>query len=236
MTKALDLAVCMAHPDDECLVAGALMAQSVHEGLRVGVFLATAGEASEHPSLSGQALGDLRLSESVKALGVLDVPPPFSPRLPDGELMSHRNALSVALDAWLTEMRPKKVVTYGLDGGYGHPDHIAVTQTLIELNRNRAVELWQAVFPDRVFDELRGFLSRVYPKLLSEVTFHRVVQPKVVLNSPELFKQKRAALELFETQLQGRRVESFLGKRAMRHILQEEQFAPMEKNDEDREC
>ena len=183
MTKALDLAVCMAHPDDECLVAGALMAQSVHEGLRVGVFLATAGEASEHPSLSGQALGDLRLSESVKALGVLDVPPPFSPRLPDGELMSHRNALSVALDAWLTEMRPKKVVTYGLDGGYGHPDHIAVTQTLIELNRNRAVELWQAVFPERVFDELRGFLSRVYPKLLSEVAFHRVVQPKVVLNS-----------------------------------------------------
>ena len=58
MTKALDLAVCMAHPDDECLVAGALMAQSVHEGLRVGVFLATAGESSDHPSLSGQALGD----------------------------------------------------------------------------------------------------------------------------------------------------------------------------------
>ena len=53
-----------------------------------------------------------------------------------------------------------------------------MTQTLIELNRNGAVELWQAVFPEGVFDELRGFLSRVHPKLLSEVAFHRVVQPK----------------------------------------------------------
>ena len=86
------------------------MAQSAHEGLRVGVFLATAGESSDHPSLSGHALGDLRLSESVKALDVLDVPPPFSPRLPDGELMNHRNALSIALDTWLTEMRPKKLL------------------------------------------------------------------------------------------------------------------------------
>ena len=85
---------------------------------------------------------------------------PFSPRLPDGELMSHRNALSTALDTWLTEMRPQKVITYGLDGGYGHPDHLAVTQALVELNRNLTFDLWQTVFPEGVFDELRGFLSR----------------------------------------------------------------------------
>ena len=236
MTKALDLAVCMAHPDDECLATGALMAQSAHEGLRVGVFLATAGESSEHPSLSGDALGDLRLSESAKALALLDVPPPFSPRLPDGELMNHRDALSIALDTWLTEMRPQKVITYGSDGGYGHPDHLAVTQTLVELNRNRTFELWQTVFPEGVFEELRGFLSRVHPKLLSEAAAHRVVQPKLILNSSELFKRKRLALELFETQLHGRSVESFLGKRAMRHILSEEHFAPMDIHDVGREC
>ena len=236
MTKALDLAVCMAHPDDECLAAGALMAQSAHESLRVGVFLATAGESSEHPSLRGDALGDLRLSESAKALALLDVPSPFSPRLPDGELMNHRNALSLALDAWLIEMRPKKVITYGLDGGYGHPDHIAVTQTLVDLNRYQAFELWQTVFPEGVFDELREFLGRVHPKLLSEAAAHRVVEPELVLNSSELFKLKRSALELFETQLHGRRVESFLGKKAMRHILREEHFAPMAIQDVGREC
>ena len=95
MTQVLDLAVCMAHPDDECLVAGALMAQSIREGLRVGVFLATGGEASAHPSLTGKALGDVRLAESTEALAVLNAEPPFSPRLPDGKLMTTRPSLQM---------------------------------------------------------------------------------------------------------------------------------------------
>ena len=46
----------------------------------------------------------------------------------------------------VTEMRPKKVISYGLDGGYGHPDHIAVTQTLVELNRNGRLSFGRPYF------------------------------------------------------------------------------------------
>ena len=236
MSKALDLAVCMAHPDDECLVAGALMAQSVREGLRVGVFLATAGESSEHPSLSGRALGELRLAESAEALAMLDVAPPFSPSLSDGDLMNDKVALTDALDTWLTETRPKRVVTYGLDGGYGHPDHIAVTQVLIRLSTKHSFELWQAVFPDGVFAELQGFLNQLHPQLLSDAAMTTTVKAQLVLNSSELFKRKRHALQRFETQLQGRKVEAFLGRRAMRYILKEEQFAPIVVPDKNSTC
>ena len=132
MTKALDLAVCMAHPDDECLVAGALMAQSVHEGLRVGVFLATAGECRSSSVIEWTALGDERLSLRARPLWTFSMFPLFSPRLPDGDSYEPSgDALELRLITWLTEMRPKCVVTYGLDGGYGHVDHLAVTNTLL---------------------------------------------------------------------------------------------------------
>ncbi len=37
------------------------------------------------------------------------------------------DALVARMDAVIRELRPDTVITFGPDGGYGHPDHIAVS-------------------------------------------------------------------------------------------------------------
>jgi LmbE family N-acetylglucosaminyl deacetylase/SAM-dependent methyltransferase len=67
------LVVVAAHPDDESLGAGGLIATAAAAGLAVYVVLLTAGEAShpESPTLSRHALATRRLAEAERALGIL---------------------------------------------------------------------------------------------------------------------------------------------------------------------
>jgi LmbE family N-acetylglucosaminyl deacetylase/protein-L-isoaspartate O-methyltransferase len=67
------LVVVAAHPDDESLGAGGLIATAAASGLAVYVVLLTAGEAShpESPTLSRHALATRRLAEAERALGIL---------------------------------------------------------------------------------------------------------------------------------------------------------------------
>lgn len=226
MSLRVDLGVCMAHPDDECLAAGAWMADVAAQGKRVSVFLATAGDAAAHPELSSNALGDERLAESRRALALLGVEAPVCARLPDGQLSSSGDELDLEITRWLETCRPKRVVTYGRDGGYGHVDHLTLTTTLLRLAKSHPFELWQSVFRPGTFDDLRRFLQRHSPGLLDEGAFDdHSVSPEVTIDREELFKSKRLALESYVTQLQGRPVDDFLGKRAMRKLLSAEHFA-----------
>ena len=67
------LVVVAAHPDDESLGAGGLIATAAASGLAVYVVLLTAGEAShpDSPTLSRHALATRRLAEAERALGIL---------------------------------------------------------------------------------------------------------------------------------------------------------------------
>ncbi len=67
------LVVVAAHPDDESLGAGGLIATASAAGLAVYVVLLTAGEAShpESPTLTRHGLATRRLAEAERALGIL---------------------------------------------------------------------------------------------------------------------------------------------------------------------
>jgi LmbE family N-acetylglucosaminyl deacetylase len=67
------LVVVAAHPDDESLGAGGLIATAAASGLAVYVVLLTAGEAShpESPTVTRHALATRRLAEAERALGIL---------------------------------------------------------------------------------------------------------------------------------------------------------------------
>jgi len=67
------LVVVAAHPDDESLGAGGLIATAAAAGLAVYVVLLTAGEASHpaSPTMSRHALATRRLAEAERALGIL---------------------------------------------------------------------------------------------------------------------------------------------------------------------
>jgi LmbE family N-acetylglucosaminyl deacetylase len=127
----------LAHPDDESLGFGGTLAKYASEGVDVFLLTATRGDggrfrglAPNDPQHPGQpALGRIRETElraAASALGLRDV------SLLDycdrhlGEADPREVIGRIARE--LRWVRPDIVVTFGPDGGYGHPDHIAISQ------------------------------------------------------------------------------------------------------------
>ncbi len=129
-----------AHPDDEALLTAGTMARAAAEGHRVVLVLATdggAGLAAEEWQRD-IPLGDLRLSEarrSAAALGVARVEwlgyadsgsgPEPEPDLP-GRARFCRAPLEQAAERLAAVLRTEQadiLLSYDVNGGYGHRDH-----------------------------------------------------------------------------------------------------------------
>src|SRR5687768_11354909 len=133
MTSALRLMAVLAHPDDESLALGGALARYAAEGVETHLVMATRGERGWHDDPAFYpgplALGRLRedeLTAAARALGLAGVT--YLDYL-DGDLACADPEPAVAriADA-LRRVRPDVVVTFGPDGVYGHPDHVAISQ------------------------------------------------------------------------------------------------------------
>lgn len=126
--RTTHLVVVAAHPDDESLGAGGLLAVATRRGIAVTVVVATMGERS-HPDSSTHSPHDLasrRRVELIQALG--ELAPAATVRmlgLPDGALAGHRDALSAALRPLLRGAATLVLAPWLADG---HPDHAAAAQ------------------------------------------------------------------------------------------------------------
>ena len=134
---ALRLTAILAHPDDESLGCGGTLATYAAEGVDVSLITATRGErgrfrgiaagAAGHPGEQGlAAVRERELRAAAAVLGVrelvlLDYLDQEVDRAPVAEAVSK-------IAAHLRRLRPHVVLTFGPDGAYGHPDHIAVSQ------------------------------------------------------------------------------------------------------------
>lgn len=133
MTEQRQLMCVLAHPDDESLGMGGILARYAAEGVATSLVMATRGERGwtgapeENPGLA--ALGELRTAELRAAAQVLGIGDLSFLGYLDGELDQAEPAAIIAqIAAELRRVRPQVVVTFGPDGGYGHPDHIAISQ------------------------------------------------------------------------------------------------------------
>jgi LmbE family N-acetylglucosaminyl deacetylase len=133
MTDALKLMCILAHPDDESLGIGGILAKYAAEGIKTYLVTATRGERGwlgderENPGL--EALGKIRENELLDAAEVLDIRYVDFLDYIDGDLDQAHPAEAIAkIVGHLRHVRPDVVVTFGPDGGYGHPDHIAISQ------------------------------------------------------------------------------------------------------------
>jgi LmbE family N-acetylglucosaminyl deacetylase len=140
--KHVVLAV-FAHPDDETTVSPVL-ARYAREGNKVYLAIATRGEKGVNRRAgipAGDPLAKARAGEAACACHELGIEPPILFGLNDGELGAissplGRNIQEVAdrVEKLIAELHPDVVVTWGADGGYGHPDHRlvgdAVTQVI----------------------------------------------------------------------------------------------------------
>ena len=133
MNDKLRLMCVLAHPDDESLGTGGILARYAAEGIETYLVTATRGERGwsgkpeDYPGL--QELGRIREAElrcAAENLGVREVS--FLDYV-DGDLdQADPSQVIGQIAAQLRRVRPHVVVTFGPDGIYGHPDHIAVSQ------------------------------------------------------------------------------------------------------------
>lgn len=133
MSEPLRLMGILAHPDDESLGLGGTLARYARDGVETYVVCATRGErgrfgdAQERPA--PEVVGATREAElraAAKVLGVREVA--FLDYM-DGDLDKAEPPEAIArIVAQVRRVRPQVVVTFGPEGAYGHPDHIAISQ------------------------------------------------------------------------------------------------------------
>src|SRR5689334_2382926 len=133
MPEQLRLMCVLAHPDDESLGNGGTLAKYGAEGIETYLVTATRGERGwfgdprDNPGLT--ALGAIREAELHAAARVLGIRQVDFLDYIDGDLDQADPAEAIGkIAGHLRRVRPHVVVTFGPEGGYGHPDHIAISQ------------------------------------------------------------------------------------------------------------
>jgi LmbE family N-acetylglucosaminyl deacetylase len=180
--EVLTLMAVHAHPDDEVLGTGGVLARYTEEGIRTVLVTCTGGEQGDGPggvkpgepghdeaAVRAQRLAEL--NDSVAQLGIQHV-----------ELLGYRDSGMVGWDAnadpdvfcnvgvdaaaarlveLMESYRPQVVLTYDENGGYGHPDHIQAHRVTMAATEVCGIprKLYYPVVPREGVQELLGELQ-----------------------------------------------------------------------------
>jgi LmbE family N-acetylglucosaminyl deacetylase len=214
MTEPRVLAI-FAHPDDESLVASGTLAACAAAGAEVALVCMTRGEQGPSGGRDGvppDVLGTMRETELRMAGAILGLGSVECLGFPDGELKwVRRGELISILVERLRCWRPGLVITFGSDGLYGHPDHVAVfravTGALALLTPNDlSPSVYSATWP-------RGSMARLVDAAAARGFPHGIwgidpadfgVRPKaitVAINVRSFLPIKLRALRSYHTQL-----------------------------------
>ena len=115
--------VLAAHPDDEVIGAGSMLAYHGTRGHQVTVVHATDG-AKGDPGNRANDITALRRAEGKEALARLGLPEARHWDLPDGELPEHLADLTARIVAVMREVQPRTL--YSFHAGEAHRDHRAI--------------------------------------------------------------------------------------------------------------
>ncbi len=213
-----------AHPDDEVITTGGVMARAAADGRRVVLVIATGGELGEVPDGfldDGEELATRRAIEVARAgelLGVarieflgygdsgMDGEPTNS--APGAFAAASIDEAAPRLAAILREEDAEVLTIYDEHGNYGHPDHIQVhrvgaragelagTPRVYEatLNRDRMIELMRARL-----DEMSGMEDAPNP---DEFTMGMPASAiTTTVDVTDFVDTKRAALQAHASQI-----------------------------------
>jgi len=138
----LRMLVCFAHPDDEAFPVGGTLATYAEKGVDIRLICATLGDEGEirqEGSATVETLAQVRRQELQCSCESLGIQEPIILDYRDSgmartEANNHPRAFmntpaAEVVPTLVKEMRrfqPQVVLTFGPDGLYGHPDHIAI--------------------------------------------------------------------------------------------------------------
>lgn len=144
------LVAVFAHPDDERIV-GPLLARYAREGHAVYLVIATDGSKGvrDHAGIpAGDSLAKVRAEESRCAAQQLGIRPPILLGYEDGGLASFANleGLRDDVDSILRALQPDAVISFGPEGGTGHPDHRLVGDIVTQVVQSGGVGIPPALY------------------------------------------------------------------------------------------
>jgi len=204
------LMVVHAHPDDESIGTGGILAKYSAEGIKTVIVYGTRGEAGKIlnpdfvPPSPGLRIEDIRMLELEKALKVLGVKSVHFLGYRDSGMAGNpenhhpqaftkanmREAAGKLVDIIRRE-RPQVIVTYNERGFYGHPDHIMTNKVTLqafnnaddpEFECNSGLKPWH---PDRLY-YIAAPIARL--RLINRLALERGGKPRFnpeVLGTPE---------------------------------------------------
>jgi LmbE family N-acetylglucosaminyl deacetylase len=131
--KRFKLLGILAHPDDESMGFGGTFAKYAAEGVETYLVTATRGERGRYgpngESGDPAEVGCVRQAELRAAVAVLGVRELSVLGFPDGGVDQVPAAKAIrTIVALIRRIQPDVIVTFGPEGAYGHPDHIAISQ------------------------------------------------------------------------------------------------------------
>jgi N-acetyl-1-D-myo-inositol-2-amino-2-deoxy-alpha-D-glucopyranoside deacetylase len=154
------LVAVLAHPDDEG-PAGPVLARYAREGVQVHLIVVSNGQqgTGANPEFlrsesitAGDALGNMRAEEARCSATALGANPPILLGFPDGKLgdfISDRTLVYRMTDriaAEIQRLHPDALITWGPEGGTGHPDHRIVSALVSQLVRAGALGATERLF------------------------------------------------------------------------------------------
>ena len=208
-----------AHPDDESLACGGLLARCVAAGAVVTVLCLTRGEggpgidveAGGDEAAARRRLGERRTRELDAAARVLGVSDLLVLDYADGMLpWIDAAALEADIHHAVERLRPDVIVTFGPDGLYWHPDHISVyerTTAVVAAMGAGAPALYYVTMPPgqmRAVAERAGASSEVVPGLADPDAFGAMAEPpSLVVEAGVFAARKLAAIRCHHSQMAG---------------------------------
>ena len=168
MTPPPSLLAVFAHPDDESLASGGLLAWCAALGARVSLLCLTHGEhghADGVPAADARPLRQVRADELRAAARVLGIGRVRLLDHEDGMLpWTPPDRLDADIRGEIRRTQPDVVVTFDADGLYWHPDHVAVherTTAVVVTLPGRAPALFYAAVPPGAMRAVVDHAARV---------------------------------------------------------------------------
>ena len=123
----------LAHPDDESLGMGGALVKYASEGADTYLLTATRGERGRfgtHAVSPGlDVVGKTREQELLAAAEILKIKEVAFLDYIDGDLdKASPHEVIAKISTHIRRVQPQVIVTFGPEGAYGHPDHIAISQ------------------------------------------------------------------------------------------------------------
>jgi len=160
-----------AHPDDEALLTAGTMAKAAAMGHTVHLVVATDGAAGLTSQEYADGLAEIRSQELQASADILGVTSIFSLGYPDSGLhadnragFAHQpvTAIGDRIAEIFNEVKADIVVGYDPTGGYGHPDHLQVHESVRYAWHKTSTLLFEATLPREPIVRAVNLASRLH--------------------------------------------------------------------------